>query len=297
MLEKSIASTLAYYDILGGYPLTAFEIYKYLGQDVPFDELLTALSGFNQKNGFYFLKDSSEDIVRERIEKQKIADRKWKKTRRIVYWLQMIPFVKAIGVSGSLAINNTRKESDLDLFVVAQQGHIWTVRALLVALTQLIGQRRHGQIVSDKICLNWFVTDKSLELGLKNMSRAHFCAQLTPLLGDFHDFFEINRWVKKYLPSFFPVRKELREIKTSVFLKSIAGSLEFVFNGAEELMKWQKKKIIRQTKPQYVSFSLNEMKKNTQAHLCLSDEALVFHYPVSRDLQIQDLYSQRIKCV
>lgn len=295
MLEKSIISTLAYYDVLGGYPLTAFEIYKYLGQNIPFDELLTALSKFEQKNGFYFLKDSS--IVQDRIERQKIADRKWRKTKRIVYWLQMIPFVKAVGVSGSLAINNTREESDLDLFVVAQKGHIWTARALLITLTQLIGQRRHGRIISDKICLNWFVTDKSLELGLKNMSRAHFCAQLTPLLSDFHDFFEANQWVREYLPSFFPVRKKLREIKVNRLLKSVAYSLEFVFNGAEKLMKWQKEKIIRQTKLEYVSFSLDEMKKNTQAHLCLSDEALVFHYPVSRDLQIQDLYSQRIKCV
>jgi predicted nucleotidyltransferase len=291
MMEKSIISTLTYYDVLGGYPLTAFEIYKYLGKTVSFDELLKTLSQFKQKNGFYYLNDDS--LVQQRIERQKIADRKWKKIRRIVFWLQMVPFVRAVGVSGSLAINNTRRESDLDLFIVAQKGHIWTVRGLLMALTQLIGQRRHGQIVDNKVCLNWFVTNESLELGLKNMSRAHFCAQLTPLWGDFSGFFTANQWMKEYLPSCFPVKKEMREIKTSRFLKSAAHILEFIFGGIEGLMKWQKRKIIRQTKPEYVSFSVNEMKKNTQAHLCLSDEALIFHYPVSRDLQIQELYARR----
>lgn len=288
-MEKSILSTLTYYDVLGGYPLTAFEIYKYLNQKVPFNELLQKLSSFKQKNGFYYLNDDS--LVQRRIERQKIADKKWKKTKRIVFWLQMVPFIKAVGVSGSLAINNTRPESDLDLFVIARKGHIWTVRGLLIALTQLIGQRRHGSIIDDKICLNWFVTDESLELGLKNMSRAHFCAQLTPLTGDFSEFFSANQWAKEYLPSFFPM--ERKEVRTSVFLKSTACFLEFIFNGAENLMKWQKKKIIRQTRPEFVSFSVDEMKKNTQAHLCLSDEALVFHYPVSRDLQIQELYARR----
>lgn len=308
-LEKSILSTLACYDVLGGYPLTAFEIYKYLvsysGQ-LSLNELLTFLAGnrrlkelVSRQNGFYFLKNK-ENLVQKRIERQKVSDQKWKKLNKIVPWLRIVPFIKAAAVSGSLAIGNARLESDWDLFIIAQHGRIWTVRVLLIALTQLMGQRRHGQIVKDRICLNWFITDQSLRLGLENTHTAHLVAQLTPLWGqgEFGRFFKINHWARKHLPFLIVKKNNLRKIKPNRFCRALAGLLEKIFNPEiveKKLKEWQKNKIIRKIPSECLSFSLSEMKKNTQAHLCLSDKALILHYPVSRNLQIRGLYAQKIK--
>jgi len=308
-LEKSILLTLAYYDILGGYPLTAFEVYKYLigyTQVLPFDELLSFLTDnqrlkkdVSHQNGFYFLKNR-ENPVKERVERQKVSDQKWKKLKKAVSWLRIIPFIKAAAVSGSLAINNARSESDWDLFIIAESGHIWTVRALLIALTQLMGQRRHGQIIQDKICLNWFIADQSLELGLKSVSQAQFISQLTPLWGkeEFDKFFSANQWTKQHLPFSVEKRNNLREIKQNVLICGLSGLLKPIFNlkiVEKKLKKWQKERIVKKNKPEYLSFTLNEMKKNTQAHLCLSDETLILQYPDSRDLQIHRLYARKIK--
>ncbi|MFH1611801.1 MAG: hypothetical protein ABH887_00830 [bacterium] len=312
-LEKSIIYTLVYYDVLGGYPLTAFEIYKYLNflkkefiEKPDFNEILSILDSnktISQYHGFYFYKKNS-NCVKDRIERQKIADKKWKKTIRIVKILQIIPYTRGIAVSGSLAINNAGSASDLDLMVVSKNGRIWTVRALLNIILQIIGCRRHGQKIKDRICLNWFVTDKSLELQLKNLSRAHFCAQLTPLWGDAFDIFaNNNQWVGDYLPFFgiFDSNEHLKKINKNKFLRAVAETVEFFLDSilGDCIEDWlsilQKNKISRKVNPAYLSSTLSEMRNNRWAHLCLSDEALVFHYPISKNLELEKEYFSKIK--
>src|SRR4030042_1900371 len=139
-LEKSILATIVYYDILD-YPLTGFEVYKYLlnplyvvaqtevvqdfqlepfGEVSLFDVLKYLKSSqlqkfIDEKNGFYFLKNR-RNLYEQRIERQKIASPRWKKAYKVIKVLQVCPFVRMIGVCNSLAINNSRKEADIYLF-------------------------------------------------------------------------------------------------------------------------------------------------------------------------------------
>jgi predicted nucleotidyltransferase len=186
-LEKAVLATLVYYDVLDR-PLTSWEVFKYLNntglrkskvqsfeydlalqdrssQCQTLDSVLETLENsselkkiIDQKNGFYFLKGRQE-IVKERIERQKIADQKWKKAKRVIKLLQLIPFIRLVAVSGSLAMNNTKKESDIDLLIVAKSGRIWTCRGLTTLFIHLIGQRRHGSLTKDRFCLNHYLTD------------------------------------------------------------------------------------------------------------------------------------------
>ncbi|MBL7053132.1 MAG: nucleotidyltransferase domain-containing protein, partial [Candidatus Portnoybacteria bacterium] len=155
-LEKSILSTLVYYDVLDR-PLTGWEVFKYLQRPKEFkvrpiernllnkvstqlcrtlslNNVLEALENsselakfINQKNGFYFLKNRG-GIIKKRIERQKISDQKRKKVKRIVKFLQIISFVRLVAVSGSLAMNNTKEKSDIDLLIITKSGRIWTCR-------------------------------------------------------------------------------------------------------------------------------------------------------------------------
>lgn len=317
-IENSILSTLAYYDALGKYPLTVFEIYRYLKN--PFDKR-DILIGFNRikdildksqrlkqlvscKNGFYYL-NSKEDRVKQRIEHQKIADRKWKKTRRIVKWFQLVPYLRMAAVSGSLSLSNTRKESDLDLLITAKYGRIWTTRMLLSALTQLLGQRRHGRIINDKICLNQYMADKYPEIIVRNMSNAQSCFQLVPLLGlaEFSEFIKRNNWVKHYL-YFYQIesKNHARTIKESKILKTIACSMEWLLDNRigdfieQKLGDWQKKRIINKTKVEYIAFDIDKInREKNKAHLCLSSKGLIFHYPISRNMQVESEYLNKAR--
>ncbi|MFC1700807.1 hypothetical protein ACFLZ0_01575 [Patescibacteria group bacterium] len=311
-LENSIISTLIYYDVLGGYPLTAFEIYKYLDNCFcKFSDIFDILDNSSkiiQKNGFYFIKNNDSLIVKQRIERQKIADKKWRKTIRIVKWFQIVPYLRMVAVSGSLSLNNTKEQSDLDLLIMAKYGRVWIVRFFLSVLTQIIGQRRHNKAIKDKICLNQYITDEFLEFKLQNLSNAHSCANLVPILelDEFQEFINENQWLQEFLPVYYSIqnnKKHFKVIKQSNILRFIAKSLEFVFNNKlgdfieKTIGNWQKNKIIRKVKPEYVSFSQEEMRRNTKAHLCLSNETLVFHYPISRNLQVQNSYNKTISCV
>jgi len=229
LLQKSILSTIVYYDTLD-YPLTSFEVFKYLVNPLHISQCVKlssthkdfevdrsakiSLNGvirslenkkvrrfIDEENGFYFLK-GREEIIRIRIERQKIADQKWKKAKKIIRWLQVIPYLRMVAVCGSLALNNPRQESDIDVVIVVKNGRIWSTRFFVTALLQLMGKRRHKNFTKDRICLNHYLTDKSLEI-FKSLSNAQIYAHIIPLLEIkykiYEEFQKANAWIKNYL--------------------------------------------------------------------------------------------------
>jgi len=275
LLQKSILSTIAYYDTLD-YPLTSFEVFKYLvnplhvasfykPQSIEVDKftlhqgygagfskisLVSIRKNLNsremkkfidEKNGFYFLKNRTE-VIRTRIDRQKIADQKWKKAKKIIRWLQIVPYLRMVAVSGSLALNNTQEESDIDILVIVRAGRIWLARFFVTVLLQLIGKRRHKKFTKDRICLNHYITNKSLEIKFRSLYNAQTYAHMIPVLeteqahlpmrqGIYNKFQKANRWIKDYLV-FWP-EIEVKHFKTllaSSSLISIARAGEICLN-------------------------------------------------------------------
>lgn len=214
-LSKAILKTIVYYDCLN-YPLTLKDLKLFLFLNSNFilndKELMSALNELENmslifcKDGFYFLeKRTGEDLVELRKKTNNIAKDKMKKTIKIVKKLTIIPFVHLIFVSGSLALGNIKEDGDLDLLVVGKFGRIWTVRFLIVVLTSLLGVRRkkNSKDVSDKICLNHFITDKSLYIPFKSIYTSQLYINLKPLyvrdVNLLEKFFRENSWVGEYV--------------------------------------------------------------------------------------------------
>ncbi len=319
-LEKSILSTLAYYDVLGR-PLTGWEIFKYLIQSWGSSELLSHFSIaphnnrlkdvletlgkspelnklISQKNGLYFFK-GRQKIVKQRIERQKMADQKWKKAKRLVKMLQVIPFIRSVIVSGSLAMNNTKNESDIDLLIITKAGRIWTCRGLITLFVHIIGQRRHGNLTKDRICLNHYLTDKSLKIPFKSLYNAHTYAHLVPLLDLLLDpkgltlykqFQRANKWIKDYLV-FYPEEQNgylkkikpnqsfyfLREIREIILDKSIGNGVEFI------LKKFQQRRIKK-----------DPLTYQAGGRVVFNDKQLEFH-PDSPEKWILEKYNQEME--
>ncbi len=243
LLEKAVVATVAYYDVLD-YPLTGFEVFKYLINPVrlisvesqfseiepvgkiSLKDILETLNSRNisffleEKNGFYFLKGRKE-IIQTRIERQKISDEKWKKAGKIIKWLQIIPYVKMVAVSGSLAMYNAREDSDIDLLIIARHKRIWTVRFLTSLFFQVLGKRRHGAKTADRFCLNHFITDQSLKIDFPSLYNAQTYAHLVVVLenekGIYNKFQQANNWIRDYL-AFYDYQKldNQRKIKTNL---------------------------------------------------------------------------------
>jgi hypothetical protein len=108
-----------------------------------------------------------------------------------------------IAVSGSLALGNSRKESDIDLLIAAKSGRIWICRTVVTFLTAILGVRRYGNNTRDKICLNHYITDESLEIPFKSLYNAQSYARLVPVMEKqdfiFQKFQKANYWIKDFL--------------------------------------------------------------------------------------------------
>jgi len=169
-LPKNILNTIIYYDILN-FPLTSFEVWEYLLAEngCTLGEIVEALENEELKNhieefrGFYFRK-GRKDLVARRIQNDKNSIVKFEIAEKAARWLRFVPFVRMVALTGTLAMKNCEKNSDIDFFVVLEKGRIFTGRLLVTLIVHLLGKRRYGKKIKNRICLNYFITDESLEI-------------------------------------------------------------------------------------------------------------------------------------
>lgn len=265
-LSKNILSTIVYYDCLD-YPMTAFEVWKYLirnqeagnSDQEEKNSLLDIMNCLEKDDlkkfveeyrGFYFLK-GRRDLVEKRLENNKISEEKLKIIRRVVWFLRFVPFMRMVAITGRVAMKNAEKSSDLDLLIVLKHGHIFTGRILATLLVHLLGKRRYGKKIKDRICLNYFITTKSLEISSQDLfsSSEYFFAR--PVFGFkvFRKFQMKNGWIKNYRPNYNV--SDLAErclVKDSFFSKKIRKVGEKIFGWEfleNMLKKWQMKRIAK----------------------------------------------------
>jgi len=265
MLTKYILTTIVYYDVMD-YPMTAFEIWKYLtrvsGEDENIEKfsLADVVKGLEDEKlrrfieeyrGFYFLQ-GRKNLVFQRSERNKISVRKIKIVKRVVFWLRFVPFVRGVAIAGRLAMKNAEEKSDLDLLIVLKKHRIFTGRLLVTLLVQLLGKRRHDQKVRDRICLNHFVTTKYSILS-KDLFSAHEYSFLMPIFGlkKFRKFQVKNDWIAKYKINSSSFSDNVYIVSDTRITKFIRKNLEKLlkFNSMENFLgQWQKEKIAKNPK-------------------------------------------------
>lgn len=305
ILKKQVLSTVAYYNELE-YPLTAFEIWKYrtrMSSDkgqMPNKDEATLLEVINMLDsegmrkwiesecGFYFLK-GQQKLVSSRLERSKISNAKIKRLRRIVFWMRLVPFVRMIAVTGRLAMKNAEAKSDWDLLVVLKSGRIWIGRTLVTLFAELIGKRRKGKKIKDRVCLNYFITDESLEIKNKDLFSASEYSFIRPLWGKelFRKFQEANGWILGYKPNFqlsdIPDLKMLGDNKIMGLIQKL-GEAILGREGLEKyLAKIEKKKI-----------GSNPLTHLEGSFISATDEALIF-LPSPQGPKIFEKFKARIE--
>ncbi len=294
-LGKNITATVAYYDVMD-FPLTSFEIWKHLIEhDREQPKLLGGASyrevwdilhseqlaeKIQEQNGFYFL-PGREALVTERIRRDKLSVQKLKRMRRLVRILTIVPYLRMIGATGSLSMKHGAEGSDWDMFVVLRSGKIWIGRTLLTLFLHVIGKRRHGKKISNRACLNYFVTDDHLEISTKDLFSAHEYRYLIPLssFGMFQIFELKNRWIKEYKPNFslsllpnrflVPIHPRVLSIRTAV--ERVLDRLDL----EAWLGSWQSEKIKRNPKT-HLEGSLVEVSERSLVFLPRPRGPIVF---------------------
>ena len=268
ILYKNIIATIVYYDVLN-YPLTAFEIWRHLIRS-SYDHTITEWSLHDicealessevrqyvgEKNGLFFLAGREKLIVTRR-EREIISVKKMKRLRRITTFLRWSPYVRMICVTGRLAYRNCDAKSDLDILVAYENGHIWTGRFFLTVFTHMLGVRRYGVHVHDRVCLNYHITTHSLEVPTKDLFAAHEYSFIIPIYG--HGFFDAftkaNEWIKNFKPHYLysdSVCYEKWFMRKKSFGQVMRNAMEWILGdkGMEDrLRKLQMKKIVHNPK-------------------------------------------------
>jgi hypothetical protein len=299
-IQKNILTTIAYYDGMD-YPMTALEIWKYLmniqsslEEKFSLAKVTDVLDSYNARrfieeyHGFYFLRGRS-DLVEKRIKHGKISTSKIKKLRRVVWLLRFCPFVQMIAVTGGLAMKNADTKSDWDVLAVLKNGRIWTGRTLVTALAQLLGKRRHGLKIRNRICLNFFITDKSLQIPTRDIFSAHEYFFMFPIFdaGVFRKFQLENRWIRDYKPNFYlneaENSKNLRSTRIASLMRE-TGERILNFDFLEHWLKgWQSKRIIRDPRT-----------KKGGSFVRISDDSLIF-LPEPHGPKLLELLERKIE--
>jgi hypothetical protein len=151
------------------------------------------------------------------------------KARVIANILSKIPTIQYIGISGSLSMNNSVENDDIDLFFITRRNTLWMSRLLVNFFLSLTHQKRkrNEKDAKNKICPNMFMDEEELTLDKKrqNLYTAHEIVQLKTVF-DRNEFSNLllskNRWIQNFLPNIkIPTFKNKRLNKSNSALKLV----------------------------------------------------------------------------
>jgi hypothetical protein len=308
-LERSILATLAFYDSFD-FPLTLLEIRKFLVhprrlssgnfKNPTLGEILATLGDLVAQglilsaDGFYALSGKEKSLAL-RLSREKTSAQKWKKLVRYAKYFQLVPYLRAVFVSGSMALNNSGSGSDLDVLVVMKSGRIYIGRALLSLVASLMNRRRkrYDKKAPDKFCFNHYLTPDGFKIKHQSIYSAHNYANLVPIFGDnnlIEDFYDQNDWIKKYIWDFKKPdklqRKVVIESKLFLFLAKTGELLlnNWIGDQIEKILRWYQQRRIKKNPATY----------EPGGRVIFNDQELEFH-PRSFELKLLQYYNDYLK--
>jgi hypothetical protein len=126
----------------------------------------------------------------------------WKTVSDNLFLFKFVPFLKAVFVCNSLSFGNIKDNSDIDLFVVAGRKRLFIVRFFLTIILHFFRLRRHGNNISGRFCLSFFIdeTNKDLSaIALKDdFYLAFWIKNLVLVFSDgfnYQDLIKSNSWI------------------------------------------------------------------------------------------------------
>lgn len=283
-VAQSVFDTIRFFDLYD-MPVTATQVWERLVvsksgyahhpslQEV--QQALVGMEGIEMKWGYYFLQGKSH-LVRQRLVRHAIAQDKWKILLRCAPFLAWVPFVRSLAGSGSLAQDNTKVSSDLDVLVIVREGRIWTTRLLLLIVTSVLGRRRkyYDRNAPDMVCLNHYIAESSLPVAsaIQNVAMAMQYASLVSLYYDhgIRNFKQRNAvWIDGHVR--FPVQPDVRH-KYTILLGGIAAFFkhqlelllqeplgDYIEEMAEYIQRWMVKRHQDFSRPGRIALSSSEL--------------------------------------
>ena len=261
-IKEVILKTLLYSDIFN-YPLTKDEVWSFLisekklEKEKVFNFLNSKTSVLVNKNNYFVIK-GREELIGKRKERENYSVKKINLAKKIIKKLSKIPTVDFIGISGALAMKNSDKHDDIDLFVIAAKKTVWITRLIMIIYLKILNvyRTKNDKNPSDKVCLNMLIDETVLSFSKKrrDLYSAHEIFQIMPIFSrnkTYEKFILSNQWTEAFLPNVFEEKKNAQFVSDDLSSKSL---IKFLINslGLEYLARniqfaYMKKNITKET--------------------------------------------------
>jgi hypothetical protein len=187
------------------YPVTAAEVRQFMGMSMSEDQLhreLDCLLSEGQvfcRDGMFMLRDLALLPARRRSGNER-AEKMLATAHKIGRVLQHFPFVRAVGISGSLSKKYADELADIDFFIITSSNRLWLARTLLHLL------KKFSFIVGKQhcFCMNYFIDEDAMLMPEQNIFIATEVVTLIPVagFGVIDRFWQNNDWAFSYFPNF-----------------------------------------------------------------------------------------------
>jgi len=276
--DIAILSTAAYFDLFQ-FPLTPGEAHRFLftpsrsSYSAVLNMLESGTLPVRRTSGYVYAR-GSELSIKDRLRRYGCAHAKFRRAVRFARLLSRLPFVRMIGVCNSLAYCNARRESDIDLFVIARRNGTWLARLFVVALLSLMRVRPGQRGYENTICTSFFVDEdhcdlSSFSLDAKDVYLPQWAASMYPIYdaGGYYDrFWSANSSLLANISNAYPVVPHPHLYASHrPFVRLLFEFLLFPFSGFSE---WIQRKKFTHTIKQLL---------NHDTCVCVREGVLKFH--------------------
>jgi len=207
-------------------------------------------------NGYYSTLSQIEEITARRRSGNALAEALLPKAAAAGRFIAKFPFVRFVGISGSLSKGYAEKGvTDYDFFIVTAGNRLWICRTILHLFkkaTFLLGMQ-------GRFCMNYFIDSDRLRIEEENFYTAIEISSLLPVYGKnvYDAFVKANEWRNKHLPNGYspyfaahsvnndmPWYKKLAEAVLEIFMP---GRMNQFFMRLTD--KWWRRKWARKNYP------------------------------------------------
>lgn len=162
--------------------------------------------------------------------KSEIVDENYKNKLRLAKefinkYLKNIQKVLMVGVTGSVAAENPKKNDDIDLMIIIKRNCLWLIRLRIFIIFWLY--RIPHRTKKNNICINLWLDEEALTIpkNKQNLKNAMDLILMKPLLNKkktYEKFILANKWAKKYVRNGYEMKTKNFNFK--IFNKKIKNN-------------------------------------------------------------------------
>jgi len=273
--------------------LTLEEIYRYqIGTQYTLQELPSQIAKISQiktQYGLYGLIPNFDILLALRQEKGRESIRRYRRISRYGRLLISIPYIRGIFLAGSSSFStgNTKQSSDIDIFIITKNKHLWIARFLITSITQILGIRRSGEMEENRFCLNHYITENNLKRFDHNIYSAQLYADYIAIGANSQQlldkFWQDNMWTRELFPQAkarqYPIFNHFQSYTIKTWLENILT--KFSIHIWNRVARWGQMQKIKS----------NSIQSNNNNRIQVNDTELEFH-PEPNSIKVEQTMKQ-----